>query len=126
MFLLAGYLHPVNTYSIIKHRKWMHNIFETFRHIIPPVRKVSCKKSMNKRPFSPRIPLSYIPVVYISADVTYMPIGIHSCKFMLVTTCKITVLLVAVPLVKNDVVSSAHAMVDRIFLVFGPLKGTHH
>ena len=70
----------------------------------------------------PRIPLSYNPMSYISADIKYMPKGIYDYEFLLIAVCEITGFVIAIPLIKHDAVSIAHALIDRIFLIFGPPK----
>ena len=59
---------------------------------------------------------------YISADIKYMPKGIYDYEFLLIAVCKITGFVIAIPLIKHDAVSITHALIDRIFLIFGPPK----
>ena len=59
---------------------------------------------------------------YISADIKYMPKGIYDYEFLLIAVCEITGFVIAIPLIKHDAVSIAHALIDRIFLIFGPPK----
>ena len=67
-------------------------------------------------------PLPYNPMSYISADMKYMPKGIYDYEFLLIAVCEITGCMMAIPLIKHDVVSIAHALIDRVFLIFGPPK----
>ena len=59
---------------------------------------------------------------YISAHIKYMPKGIYDYKFLLIVVCEITGFVVAIPLIKHDAISIAHALLDRVFLIFGPPK----
>ena len=54
---------------------------------------------------------------YISADIKYMPKGIYDYEFLLITVCEITGFVVAIPLIKHDAISIAHALLDRVFLI---------
>ena len=53
---------------------------------------------------------------YISADIKYMPKNIYDYEFLLISVCEITRFVVAIPLIKHDAISIAHALVDRVFL----------
>ena len=58
----------------------------------------------------------------ISADIKYMPKGIYEYGFLLIAVCEIIGFLIAIPLIKHDAVSISHALIDRVFLIFGPPK----
>ena len=62
------------------------------------------------------------PMSYISADIKYMPKGIYDYEFLLIAVCEITGFVIAIPLIKHDAVSIAHALIDRVFLIFWPTK----
>ena len=122
--LLGAHYGPVNTYYTIKDHYWIHNMFEKLQRYISSCE--ACQQQKQKRgkiPYShPRIPLSYNPMSYISADIKYMPKGIYDYEFLLITVCEITGFVIAIPLIKHDAVSIAYALIDRIFLIFGPPK----
>ena len=122
--LLGAHYGPVNTYYTIKDRYWIHNMFEKLQRYISSCE--ACQQRKQKRgkiPYShPRIPLSYNPMSYISADIKYMPKGIYDYEFLLIGVCEITGFVIAIPLIKHDAVSIAHALIDQIFLIFGPPK----
>ena len=59
---------------------------------------------------------------YLSADNKYMPKGIYDYEFLLIAVCEITGFVVAIPLIQHDAISIAHALIDRIFLIFRPPK----
>ena len=59
---------------------------------------------------------------YLSADIKYMPKGIYDYEFLLIAVCEVTGFVVAIPLIRHDAISIAHALLDRIFLIFGPPK----
>ena len=79
--------------------------------------KVKTKKS---RYFHPRIPLDYNPLAYISADIKYMPKGIYNYEFLLVIVCEVTGFVIAIPMVKHDAVTIAHALLEKLIFIFGP------
>ena len=122
--LLGAHYGPVNTYYTIKDQYWIHNMFEKLQRYISSCE--ACQQQKQKRgkiPYShPRIPLSYNPMSYISADIKYMPKGIYDYEFLLIAVCEITGFVIAIPLIKHNAVSIAHALIDRIFLIFGPPK----
>ena len=122
--LLGAHYGPVNTYYTIKDRYWIHNMFEKLQKYISSYD--ACQQQKQKRGkipyFQLRIPLSYNPISYISADIKYMPKGIYDYEFVLIVVCEITGLVVAIPLIKHDAISIAHALLDRVFLIFGPPK----
>ena len=51
-----------------------------------------------------------------------MPKGIYGYEFLLVVVCEITGFIVAIPLVKHDAISIAHALLDKVVFLFGPPK----
>ena len=122
--LLGAHYGPVNTYYTIKDRYWIHNMFEKLHRYISSCE--ACQQQKQKRgkiPYShPRIPLSYNPMSYISADIKYMPKGIYDYKVLLIAVCEITGFVITIPLIKHDAVSIMHALIHRIFLIFGPPK----
>ena len=122
--LLGAHYGPLNTYYTIKERYFMHNMFEKLNRYISSCD--ACQKQKTKKTkqpaFHPRIPLSYNPMAYLSADIKYMPKGIYGYEFLLLTVCEITGFAIAIPLIKHDAVSIAHALLDRVVLVFGPPK----
>ena len=61
-------------------------------------------------------------MAYLSADIKYMPKGIYGYEFLLVVVCEITGFIVAIPLVKHDAISIAHALLDKVVFLFGPQK----
>ena len=123
--LLGAHYGPVNTYYTIKDRYWKHNMFEKLQRYISSCEacQQQQKHKRGKIPYlHPRIPLSYNPMSYISADIKYMPKGIYDYEFLLIAVCEITGFVIAIPLIKHDAVSIAHALIDRVFLIFGPPK----
>ena len=69
------------------------------------------------RYFHPRIPLDYNPMSYISADIKYMPKGIYNYEFLLVVVCEITGFVLAIPLIKHDAVTIAHALLEKVIFL---------
>ena len=122
--LLGAHYGPVNIYYTIKDRYWIHNMLEKLQRYISSCD--ACQQQKQKRGktpyFHPRIPLSYNPMSYISADIKYMPKGICDYEFLLIAVCEITGFVGAIPLIKHDAISIAHALLDRVFLIFGPPK----
>ena len=51
-----------------------------------------------------------------------MPKGIYDYEFLLIAVCEVTGFVVAIPLICHDAISIAHALLNRIFLIFGPPK----
>ena len=82
-------------------------------------------KQHKDRYIHPRIPLSYNPMAYLSADIKYMPKGIYGYEFLLVVVCEITGFIVAIPLVKHDAISIAHALLDKSSFSFWPTKNSY-
>ena len=82
--LLGAHYGPVNTYYTIEDRYWIHNMFGKLQRYISSCE--ACQQQKQKRgkiPYShPRIPLSYNPMSYISADIKYMPKGIYDYEFL--------------------------------------------
>ena len=122
--LLGAHYGPVNTHYTIKDRYWIHNMFEKLQRYISSCD--ACQQQKQKRGkipyFHPRIPLSYNPMSYISADIKYVPKGIHDYEFLLIAVCEITGFVIAIPLIKHDTVSIAHTLIDRVFLILRPSK----
>ena len=51
-----------------------------------------------------------------------MPKGIYDYELLLITVCDMTGFVIVIPLIKHDAVSIAHALIDRVFLIFSPPK----
>ena len=121
--LLGAHFGPLNTYYTVKDKYFMHNMFEKLDRYIASCEACQQQKSKKgkSRYFHPRIPLSYNPMAYLSADIEYMPKGIYD-YVLLIAVCEVTGFVIAIPLIKHDAVSIAHALFDRIVLIFGPPK----
>ena len=122
--LLGSHFGPLNTYYTIKDKYFTHNMFEKLDRYISSCE--ACQQQKFKKGKSrylhPRIPLSYNPMAYLSADIKYMPKGIYGCEFLLIAVCEVTGFVIAIPLIKQDAASIAHVFLDRIVLIFGPPK----
>ena len=122
--LLGAHYGPLNTYYTIKDKYHIHNLLDKINKYVASCeecqkQKVKTKKS---RYFHPRIPLDYNPLAYISADIKYMPKGIYNYEFLLVIVCEVTGFVIAIPMVKHDAVTIAHALLEKLIFIFGPPK----
>ena len=110
--LLGAHYSTLNTYYTIKEKYWIHKMFEKLKRYISSCD--ACQQQKQKRGkvsyFHPRISLSYNPMNYISADIKYMPKGIYDYEFLLIVVFEITGVVVAIPLIKNDAISIAQAL----------------
>ena len=59
--------------------------------------RTQCKWN-NNVPMHARIPETYYPMTWLSADIKYMPKGFDNLKFLLIVTCKYTNFVIAIPL----------------------------
>ena len=120
--LLGAHYGPLNTYYTIKDKYHIHNLLDKLNKYVASCEECQKQKS-KKRPtryFHPRIPLNYNPMSYISADIQYMPKGIYNYEFLLVIVCEITGFVLAIPLIKHDAVTIAHALLEKVIFLFGP------
>ena len=120
--LLGAHYGPLNTYYTIKDKYHIHNLLDKINKYVASCeecqkQKVKTKKS---RYFHPRIPLDYNPLAYISADIKYMPKGIYNYEFLLVIVCEVTGFVIAIPMIKHDAVTIAHALLEKLIFIFGP------
>ena len=122
--LLGAHYGPLHTFYTIRDKYYMHNMFDKINRYVSSCEHCQKQKAKHNkdRYVHPRIPLSYNPMAYISCDIKYMPKGIYNYEYLLVVVCEITGFIVAIPLVKHDAVSIAHALLDRVVFLFGPPK----
>ena len=120
--LLGAHYGPLNTYYTIKDKYYIHNLLDKVNKYVTSCEE--CQKQKTKknksRYFHPRIPLDYNPMAYVSADIKYMPKGIYNYEFLLVVVCEITGFVLAIPLIKHDAVTIAHALLEKLIFIFGP------
>ena len=120
--LLGAHYGPLNTYYTIKDKYYIHNLLDKVNKYLTSCEE--CQKQKAKktksRYFHPRIPLDYNPMAYVSADIKYMPKGIYNYEFLLVIVCEITGFVIAIPLIKHDAVTIAHALLEKLVFIFGP------
>ena len=120
--LLGAHYGPLNIYYTIKDKYHLHNLLDKLNRYVASCEECQKQKS-KKRPtryFHPRIPLDYNPMSYISVDIKYMPKGIYNYEFLLVIVCEITGFVLAIPLIKHDAVTIAHALLEKVIFLFGP------
>ena len=78
----------------------MHNMFEKLgRYISSSACQQQKSKKGKLRYFHPRIPMSYNPMAYLSADIKCMPKGIYDYEFLLIAVCGVTGFVIAIPLI---------------------------
>ena len=51
-----------------------------------------------------------------------MPKGIYNYEFLLVIVCEVTGFVIAIPMIKHDAVTIAHALLEELIFIFGPPK----
>ena len=51
-----------------------------------------------------------------------MPKGIYNYEFLLVIVCEVTGFVIAIPMIKHDAVTIAHALLEKLIFIFGPPK----
>ena len=122
--LLGAHYGPLNTFYTIRDKYYIHNLFEKVNRYVYSCSECQQQKSKKNKDkyFHPRIPLSYNPMAYLSADIKYMPKGIYDYEYLLVLVCEITGFIIAIPLIKHDAVTISHALLDRVIFIFGPPK----
>ena len=120
--LLGAHYGPLNTYYTIKDKYHIHNLLDKLNKYVASCEECQKQKAKTKksRYFHPRIPLDYNPLAYISADIKYMPKGIYNYEFLLVIVCEVTGFVIAIPMVQNDAVTIAHALLEKLIFIFGP------
>ena len=120
--LLGAHYGPLNTYYTIKDKYYMHNLLDKINKYVASCEECQKQKMKKGKPryFHPRIPLDYNPMSYVSADIKYMPKGIYNYEFLLVVVCEITGFVLAIPLIKHDAVTIAHALLEKLIFIFGP------
>lgn len=122
--LLGAHYGPLNTYYTIKDKYYIHNLLDKLNKYVASCDECQKQKTKKRksRYFHPRIPLDYNPMSYVSADIKYMPKGIYNYEFLLVVVCEITGFVIAIPLIKHDAVTIAHALLEKLIFLFGPPK----
>ena len=120
--LLGAHYGPLNTYYTIKDKYYIHNLLDKLNNYVASCEECQKQKTKSKklRYFHPRIPLDYNPMAYVSADIKYMPKGIYNYEFLLVVVCEITGFVLAIPMIKHDAVTIAHALLEKLVFIFGP------
>ena len=120
--LLGAHYGPLNTYYTIKDKYYIHNLLDKLNNYVASCEECQKQKTKSKksRYFHPRIPLDYNPMAYVSADIKYMPKGIYNYEFLLVVVCEITGFVLAIPMIKHDAVTIAHALLEKLIFIFGP------
>ena len=66
-----------------------------------------------------RIPETYYPMTWLSADIKYMPKGFDNFKFLLIITCEYTNFVIAIPLKDTQTRTIAEALIHRVITIFG-------
>ena len=120
--LLGAHYGPLNTYYTIKDRYYIHNLLDKINKYVASCEECQKQKAKTKksRYFHLRIPLDYNPLAYISVDIKFMPKGIYNYEFLLVIICEVTGFVIAIPMIKHDAVTIAHALLEKLIFIFGP------
>ena len=51
-----------------------------------------------------------------------MPKGIYNYEFLLVIVCEVTGFVIAIPMIKHNAVTIAHALLEKLIFIFGPTQ----
>ncbi len=83
--MFAGHQGPWKTFLTIRKKFFIHNLLNKLKRYIEACH--TCLRSKAKcninRPFYGRIPLDYMPMSYLSADIKYMPKGFSGFDYLL-------------------------------------------
>ena len=122
--LLAGHQGVNRTYKTITQKFYVPFLFDSIRNYI-----LSCDTCQRTRlqEQSPkahhvRIPFDFKPMTSLSCDIKYMPTSNNQYKYILFATCDVSGYVVAMPLVKQDSISIAEALLNKVVWQFGPPK----
>ena len=115
--LLGAHYGPLNTYYTIKDKYHIHNLLDKINKYVASCEECQKQKAKTKksRYFHPRVPLDYNPLAYISADIKFMPKWIYNYEFLLVIVCEVTGFVIAIPMIKHDAVTIAHALLINLY-----------
>ena len=82
-----------------------------------------CQRMQHQRnenvPMHARIPETYYPMTWLSADIKYIPKGFDNFKFLLIVTCKYTNFVIAIPLKDTQARTIAEPLIHRVITIFG-------
>ena len=67
-----------------------------------------------------RVPFDFKPMTRISCDIKHMPVSSKGYKFVLFVTCEVSNYAIAIPLIREDSLSIAEALLNRVVYQFGP------
>ena len=81
--------------------------------------RIEPKQDKNK-PYYGYIPKDYIPLEHLAVDIKYMPDGFDNFKFIVLTMCKHTNFVFAIPTKERDTQLVSDALIHRVFIISGP------
>ena len=67
-----------------------------------------------------RVPLDFRPMTRLSCDIKHMPVSSKGYKYILFVTCEVSNYTIAIPLFREDSLSIAEAILNKVVYQFGP------
>ena len=78
--------------------------------------RIEPKQDKNK-PYYGYIPKDYIPLEHLAVDIKYMPDGFENFKYIVLTMCKHTNFVFAIPTKERDTQLVSDALIHRVFTI---------
>ena len=67
-----------------------------------------------------RVPFDFRPMTRLSCDIKHMPVSSKGYKYILFVTCEVSNYTIAIPLFREDSLSIAEAILNKVVYPFGP------
>ena len=119
--LLAGHQGVLRMYLTLRERFFVPNLFHCIRQYVASCSDCQMTRKKEQSPIAQhkRIPDDFRPMARLSCDIKEMPKSALGHKYILFTTCEVSNYVIGTALFKQDSISIAEALLNRVIYQFG-------
>ena len=122
--LFAGHQGITRMYLTLKEKFYAKKLFNSIRKYVHSCHTCHTRvtKEQGYKAYHTRIPCDFRPMSKISADIKWMPVSNQGFNYILFATCEISNYVIGIHIQKENAVTIAEALFNRVVYQFGPPK----
>ena len=119
--LLAAHQGVTRMYLTIR-ETFVPRLFDNIRRYVLSYDICQKTHNMEKGPkaYHVRVTFDFRPMTRLSCDIKHMPVSSKGYKYILFVTCEVSNYTIAIPLFREDSLSIAEAILNKVVYQFGP------
>ena len=120
--LLAAHQGVTRMYLTIREKFFVPRLFDNIQRYVQScdICQKTCNMEKGPEAYHVRVPFDFRPMTRLSCDIKHMPVSSKGYKYILFVTCEVSNYTIAIPLFREDSLSIAEAILNKVVYQFGP------